>query len=318
MSKVSLADASVFAQLFAGRTDAYGTGAGHWVKEPLQKQQYGDHLLGKGSGLGVAPLRDDGTVLFAAIDLDEPNFELAEQLRGFLPGTTWIERSRSGNAHVWAFFAEPVEGWVPRGLMLSALEALGRKNVEVFPKQDRLKDGMLGNYINLPYHGDERPIVERWKDRPDLQPLRLTAFLQGAQRTLNDGDEWHRRARALGVIPPELRPDTAEFGERQTLHPCALHMLQTKDENPVQTGHRAKALFTLAKQLLNWQAITSERALELMHEYNESFVEPVPESEVERIRDTVITGQYTSTGCDDPLVRDYVRADCPIRNGEIE
>ena len=90
-----------FMRLFKGRADAFGTGKGQWIKNPPTPETYLKHLEGRGHGLGIAPLLDDGTVWFAAIDLDEPNFEAAKEMQEFLGfATTWIERSRSGNAHV--------------------------------------------------------------------------------------------------------------------------------------------------------------------------------------------------------------------------
>src|ERR1039458_6533541 len=135
-----------FMRLFRGREDAYGTGKGGWVHKPAGSEQYMDHIEGRGTGLGIAPLLDDGTVWFAAIDLDEPDFDAAKEMQDYLSfATTWIERSRSGNAHVWAFFDTPIEAWIPRGIFREVTAALGKPTVEIFPKADKLKDGMVGN-----------------------------------------------------------------------------------------------------------------------------------------------------------------------------
>src|SRR5690606_14329823 len=101
-------------------------------------------------------------------------------------GRTWIERSRSGNAHVWVFFSEPCPAWAARGILSAATESLGRPDVEVFPKQDELRldiDGRqpLGNYINLPYFGrTERPMI-----RPGASDYTFAEFVSAAweQRT---------------------------------------------------------------------------------------------------------------------------------------
>jgi hypothetical protein len=147
-------------RLFSGRKDAYGTGRGQWIKREPTPDVYAEHLRGEGPGLGIAPLLDDGTVWFAAIDLDEPDFDAAREMQEFLSfGATWVERSRSGNAHVWAFFEHPIQAWIARGILREATAAIGKPAVEVFPKQDKLREGMVGNYINLPYHGDDRPIL---------------------------------------------------------------------------------------------------------------------------------------------------------------
>jgi hypothetical protein len=88
-------------------------------------------LQGDGPGIGIAPLRPDSKVGFAAIDLDEPDFDAARRMQEFIPGTSWIERSRSGNAHIWVFFVEPIDAWVPMGVLRYATTAVGKQGVEV-------------------------------------------------------------------------------------------------------------------------------------------------------------------------------------------
>lgn len=312
-----------FARLFSGRTDIYGLGEGRVVKAPLTLAQYRDHLGGsdvadhrenavQATGLGVFPLRQDGTVSFAAIDLDRPDFELAHLLADLLPGPAYVERSRSGNAHVWVFFATPVEAWVARAVMLAALEAVGERNVEVFPKQDRLRDeAAFGNYINLPYHGEERPIVHA-----NGEPVSLQDFLAAVEHSgFTPAETWRRRARALGVRAPDERPETAAFGERPTLHECAARIYRDRCERPLVEGHRDVVLFNFAKMVLNWREITVEEARELVDEVNACAEPPLEKMEVDRLFRNAIEKRYTSTGCDDPLMADYVDPNCPILRG---
>lgn len=304
---MSLADPHRFAELFSGRTDAYGTGQGRWVRQPVTFTEYVLHLEGHGPGLGIAPLRDDGTVSFAAIDLDEPNFEAAEAMATMLPGTSWIERSRSGNAHVLVFFAEPVAGWIPRGILRKATAAIGKPSVEVFPKQDRLLPGMLGNYLNLAYHGEDRPVLLNG------EPLPLASFVKLAIGQRNEPKRWEGVARQLGITPPEERPEPmTEFGEQEYLHDCALHIIQNRDTNPIQPGNRSVVYFHLAKQLLNWKHISAEGAWEQVQLVNDASPAPLSERELRRTFDNAAAGRFTSTGCDDPLMSPYVRPDCPI------
>ena len=97
-----------FRRLFDGLSTAFGTGKGEWVKRPPRPEDFVDHLNGHGPGIGIGPLRPDNTVKFAAIDLDEPDFEAARAMQQYIPGASWVERSRSGNAHIWVFFSEPI------------------------------------------------------------------------------------------------------------------------------------------------------------------------------------------------------------------
>ena len=310
-----------FATLFHGRTDAHGLGRGAVKRTAATLEDYAAHLDGKhpDGGIGIFPLRPDGTVLWAAIDLDEPNFELARNLQSLLPGQTWIERSRSGNAHIWAFFTEPIAAWVPRGLMKMALQAHGRKDVEVFPKQDRLPDGILGNYINLPYYGDTRPVL--CGPLPDdtlrqtCDPMPLEQFLEAAEVGKTDPDVWRRRATSLGIKPPEERDGpSAEFGSMPNLHRCASHIIANAEENPIGQGHRHVVFFSLAKMLANWREIDDQEALEYLHEVNEFADPPLSETELQRIWGNVLRGEFVSTGCDEPQMAPYIHPDCEIVN----
>lgn len=304
-----------FMNLFRGRTDAYGTGEGRWIKRPLTSSQFEAHLRGFGPGLGVAPLRDDGTINFAAIDLDEPDFDCAREMQEYLPGPSFVERSRSGNAHVWVFFKEPVPAWPVRGILKDATMAAGKASVEVFPKQDRLFPELrsehrpeLGNYINLPYHGNQRPVLAE-----DGSDLPLEGFLEWAEALLNDPKGWIRRAELLHIPSPDDRmKDRAEFGTQKQLHICAEHIVANREQNPVLEGHRNVVYFSLAKMLLNYEGYDADEAWYFLKLTADASPDRVEEHELRRIFNNAMMKQMTSTGCDDPLMSPYVHPDCPI------
>lgn len=306
-----------FAKLFGILSDdpqavrAYGTGKGQWIKRPLDRGTVLDHLDGRGPGIGVPPLRMDGTVVFAAIDLDEPDFDAAREMQNYIPGDSFIERSRSGNAHVWVFFAEPVEAWAVRGILREAILAAEKGAVEVFPKQDRLLDGMVGNYINLPYYGKERPIIT-----PGGSDLSVTEFIEVAAEKPNTREKWLRRADWLQIVAPEHRErgDRADFGTAPELHMCAEWIVGNRDENPVIEGHRNAVFFALAKQLSHYVGFDHDEAWEMMRLVNDASPDRAPESELRRILANAERGQYTSTDCDNPLVQPYCHPNCPIAN----
>lgn len=302
-----------FAALFSGRNDAYGTGNGQWIRKQPQRTDYLKHLEGRGPGLGIAPLLDDGTVLFAAIDLDEPDFKAAREMQEFLSfGGAYIERSRSGNAHIWCFFSEPIEAWVVRGILREATAAIGKPAVEVFPKQDKLLPGMVGNYINLPYHGDMRPIL----CAPDYKTaMPLEQFLINVK--LNNPADWRKRAEWLMIAPPSQRNgDKHEFGTAKELHICAEWIIANRDENPVREGHRNVVYFNLAKQLCHYEGFDRDEVWDLLCSVRDSAdeqgIDHVPDSELRRILSNVERGEFTGTGCDDPLFSPYAHPDCKI------
>jgi hypothetical protein len=298
-----------FQALFTGRTDAYGLEKGEVVKAPLTKAHYAYHLQGEGQGIGVFPLRDDNTVMFAAIDLDAPDFEMGFRLADVLPGQAWVEKTRSGNVHVWVFFTEPIEAYLARGVLRAALEAMGIPKTEVFPKQDTTQFVQFGNYINLPWHGGNRPILTDADAHGFWLPDR---WIETAMDRRIPPRMWRSYASALGIRAPEERANAAEFGDRAYLHPCAIKIYNERESHPLSEGVRDVVLFNFAKQLLNWREMTEDEAWEMVQEVNAASLPPLPEAEVRRLFRNAATRGYTSTGCDDPLMADYIEPDCPI------
>lgn len=298
-----------FGRLFKGRTDAWGTGKGAVVRGNLRETHYAAHLAGLDPGLGIFPLLDDGRCYFAAVDLDKPDLESAKTISELLPPKTFIERSRSGNYHVWAFFEEGIEAWIPRALMKHVCAAvLGPKErPEIFPKQDTLRPGMVGNYINLPFHGKDRPIL-----RPDD-----TFYLPGEWLSFDkysDPARWHMRCERLGLGPSAVKASGREFGTRANLHECAVYILNGIEtgERPLMEGHRHIVLFNLAKMLLDYEGFDEAEAWDHLSHANAVSPEPVNFAELRRIFNNAKRGRYTSTGCDDPVMAPYVSPTCPI------
>lgn len=313
-------NATRFINLFGGldrinQIGAFGTGKGEWVKRSLTHQDVRLHLAGQGPGIGLAPLGPQNDVMFCAIDLDEPDFDAALEMAGFLPGQAWLERSRSGNAHVWAFFKAPLEAWVARGIMQEAILAACKSHVEVFPKNHDFSKVKYGNYINLPWHGKDRPIMLiDYHGTGGMEPWNLEEWLEDAEQALIEPEEWRKRSRWLMLEPPENRERHSTFGEAQRLHRCAEYIVQHRDDNPVVEGHRAAVYFALAKMFSNFAGFDHDEALMMMELVNESSPDPVPSSELRRILSNAERGGYTSTDCDSPLVRPFADPDCPIAN----
>ena len=164
-------------------------------------------------------------------------------------------------------------------------------------------EGMVGNYINLPFFGDTRPI---------LDCDGVEHFVQHATAALNDPESWMKRARFVGLEPPEEREHTSEFGEQAILHPCAEHIIASRFDNPIRAGHRNVVYFNVAKQLLNWKDLDEDEAWGLLCELEGASHDRIPENELRRLFTNAQRGEWTSTGCDDPLMSPYVLPDCPI------
>lgn len=325
-------DAELMRRLFDGRRDIFGIGKGHIERAPEGEQfseerwdgLFDAHLRGDtNADLGIYLVRDDDTVTFAAVDIDEPDFSLALEVADTMPtDSAWIEQSRSGNYHVFVFFDEPLEAWAARAVLRGVIVATGRPDLEIFPKQDGLREGMVGNYISIPWHGHTRPIVSWLPDakdadgnpRPiiDKEPEPREWMLEALKHP-TAAEQWRRRGKALGGRPrSETR--SGEFGERNSLHVCASYIFERRHDNPLVEGHRATVLFNLAKMYANCKHYSQEEAEQFVEAVNQAGVNPIPPREVKRFVNNAYEGGFTSTGCDDQLMMPYVSPDCKIAN----
>lgn len=173
-----------FVALFSGREGVY---ARQWAKspqstgytpirEPLSHRVAHNHLMGNFT-IGTYPIRLDGTVLFAAIDLDlqktlvmrsspgEPEWDQAmEALQDYALRLSdlahrhelhvYLEDSGGKGRHLWCFFANPTSAKVARRLAVSWAQLAGPPppmvSIELYPKQVHLAPDQLGNLIKLP------------------------------------------------------------------------------------------------------------------------------------------------------------------------
>lgn len=180
---LSAEDRAAFLRLFAGRQGAY---ARQWVDEKgrrgfspvpasLDDGALRDHLSGRET-LGVYLARQGDVVGQLVIDIDVDKSSLVscrndEQFNaleretqrdaarlaavasrlGLIP---LIEDSGYKGRHCWFFFDPPVSAAMARKVARSLLQHLGTApgglHREVFPAQDRVRDGRLGSLVKLP------------------------------------------------------------------------------------------------------------------------------------------------------------------------
>jgi len=165
MKEVSQDTIEAFASLFKGRTDAHGQ-VNECIYESVTLKHYEKHLKGE-VNLGIYFVLDDSTCHFAAIDLDEKDFNKAKAMRDELTRNSipaYITESKSKGFHVYCFAVERFKAVEIRRVLRHILNKLSIK-AEVFPKQDYHQpddpDGTRhpGSYINLPSFGYTRPFL---------------------------------------------------------------------------------------------------------------------------------------------------------------
>jgi hypothetical protein len=173
-----------FVDLFSGREGAY---ARQWVNEkgesgyaPVREHftpaVAKNHLLGNHT-VGVYQLRVNASVNWMAVDIDidkkhrekMEKGEVSEEIMLSLAFQkarevfiefedlaipAYIEFSGFKGYHVWAFFDDPIPAFHARAFLLRLLQTHvipdKKINIEIFPKQVKVKDNGLGNLIKLP------------------------------------------------------------------------------------------------------------------------------------------------------------------------
>ena len=299
-----------------GRNDCHGAGRGACIKEPLTETVALRHVLGK-ERVGRYLLRKDGAIGALAVDLDEDNLyavmEYCARCEHYRL-VACIERSKSKGYHLWWFFHGLVSAQKARlvaSYILDECELL--KSVEIFPKQDFLKLGGYGSYINLPQFGRDvrrgrtvfldprtgyKPYGDQWTflaSRPYTSEKQLDEIIE-----LNDLDEQPPSR----VIRAE---DEAAVGYEGTGLPCFVRMLR----EGVDEGMRNEAALRLSVELYR-TGIPKDLGLLMLKEWNSRRNRPpLEETELEKAVCNGYLGLY-GHGCLSELIRPYCDPSCPI------
>ena len=181
-----------FMALFSGYTKAYGTYDPRTLGMPgKQKPSYMkvdslptserfEHHLKGNQPIGIYLLDDDEMVSFAAIDIDAypiDHTKISHQLvKWGLPFV--VCNSKSGGAHVYAFFEAAECPGPVIGELRKVSAALGYPDAEIFPKQEKRGENRYGNFINLPFFRHPKLSYSCWDGG---QQLGLDAFLDLAE-----------------------------------------------------------------------------------------------------------------------------------------
>jgi len=246
------------------------------VKKPASENSYRQHIKGT-RGLGLVPILDDNTCLWAAIDIDAHGeeesinlYEIEKEIRAAdMPLT--VCRSKSGGAHLYLFCAEPVTCSLARSVMNKWAAQLGYGGAEVFPKQDKLikeKEGrQLGNWINLCYFGGddtERYAIEGGKK------ISFEYFIEVSES---------RRTTAAVLV------EKSE-GDHNGAPPCIHRMISSG----VSSGQRNEALYNMCIYLKQAYPETwRDKAFDMNARI---FSTPLPHSEAKKTISSVARREY--------------------------
>lgn len=296
-----------FMALFAGHSGAYGTydidgkntglkvqGTAVTKRAPVTEQLWEGHLSGT-KGIGIVPIREDNTCLFGAIDIDEyKNYDLKDAVDACKKAKAPVVvcRSKSGGAHVYMFFSEPIPAADVKRKLGELASVLGHPTSEIFPKQDVvLSDrGDVGNWINMPYF--ENAATSRYGVAESGAPMTAEEFL--------DFTEPLRMTRAQFI---KLKFNEAKTKRKQfkDAPPCLEKLSQTG----FPEGTRNNGLFNLcvlARKMRpdDWQPMVMQMNIDVMDP-------PLPESEVMGVIQSMENSDYQYT-CSRPPLRPHCNA----------
>jgi hypothetical protein len=142
---------NLFRQRFVQREDCYplqiaGNGGYTVIREPITDAVIADHLQGsKTIGLYSSP---DSTTKWLCIDidtLDETELGKVQERVSQLGIPCLTEFSGKKGFHIWVFFDKPYPNEIAR--TIGSYIAAGH---EIFPKQDHIETGKLGNLVKAP------------------------------------------------------------------------------------------------------------------------------------------------------------------------
>jgi len=310
MEKEVQSDIERFRQLFDGLDRVHGrydidpdlssrqekvSGKPWTVKEPVFLSHFEKHIAGD-AGLGIVPIRDDQCCVFAALDIDEYDLDLkklnedVQKLQ--LPFVTC--RTKSGGAHLYVFFKEPVKAEHVRDRLNKMAEALGFPATEVFPKQKIIKPEDVGNWINLPYFNCPGPTNRYGLDVDGKALVELHDFVVNAESRKISKEAF------LKLEIPELEKPFKDGP------PCLQRLASAKGGFP--QGTRNKSLFNIGVYLREKYQDDWQQKIE---EYNHRMINPPLSSpEVIQITKSLSKGKYFYTCDDDPIKRVCARDAC--------
>lgn len=304
----------LFASLFISLKDAYAV----WdktspraLKKEFVRSVLKAHLKGQ-CRVGSYLIQERDKARHLIFDIDRKSRKTVRKIHRHLRKLgipNYVERSKSKGFHIWVFFESLNDAAIIRRLGHLVLATVGEDGIEIFPKQDRVTAGGLGNCIWLPLF-------------PSDAEKNRTVFLDKQFDPFND--QWAFLCRIKKVSSKKLRGALAALEANQPIQrfprleedavqnrrlaPCAQAILL----KGVDKGNRNIALFTLAKHLRNTGADRAA-AEELVSSANSRCRPPLDEVEVAQLVKSVFTKKYKSLGCDDTFIFSLCGNFCPVK-----
>ena len=291
-------------------------GEARTVQAPPTAELWERHLRGV-IGLGIVPVRSDGTCVWAAVDVDDYRLDLPALVTKVKSARLpiLVVRTKSGGAHLFIFFSSAVAAADARAILKKFIKRLRLRSIhagtetdcEIFPAQDRLGEQNLGNWLNMPYQAGERSL--RYGLDPDTgAALEMSEFLDLAyERALSAEavEEWLSGSGSV-ASDDEGSSDATEDPRWPGAPPCLTHLFA---EGAIP-GLRNELLFNAT---LYFKRSEPTRAEERVLALAASFSPPKDPAEVRRTIHSAMRRPYNYRCRNPPLVGLCQREVCLTR-----
>jgi hypothetical protein len=260
-------------------------------REQYWRDLWKDHLEGK-KGLGVIPIRRDGTAFFGAVDIDDYSVDLKTIERKIKGQPLVICRTKSGGAHVCIFGKEPLHAKQLKNKLHEIAASLGYPGAEIFPKQTALaNDKDVGNWINMPYFNGDRAVNVGIKNG---KALSMKKFLEVAEKAQITNEQ-------LADIKLPRPKDELEDGP-----PCLNYLCA----HGFPAGLMNNSLFSMGVYARKRYGDDWEKHVE---EYNQKYMGPGSSKEVQNIIKQLSKQKYFYKCKDQPLMMYCQQSICKRR-----
>ena len=257
------------------------------VQRPVTKELWCGHLDGSPKGLGIIPIREDDSCVWAVIDIDRYDLDLKQICERLAEGPLVPVLSKSGGIHIFLFLKEPLPAKTVRKAMQDWAKALGFGGVEVFPKQTHLDATDSGGWLNMPYYdcagGHATRVALDREGKPIAEPEAFLALAESKKAT---------KKQVTAYKIPVISKDTSDLPDGP---PCLQHLAQLG----FPAGVRNNGLFNLGVYLRKSQPDTWKDQLDKL---NHQFLKPpLPSREVNTIMKSLDHKGYEYKCQDQPI-----------------
>ena len=295
------------------------------VSEPLTSELIEKEHLEGNTTLGTYNLDLKNRVKWFCFDIDpqavKDSTETTKNLHAkcvelFPKKSILLEASRYGDPsfHIWVFCEPEIPAYVARFLGNKILEKCGNPNVELFPKQDEIKEDGFGNLMKLPLGLHQKS--QKWSSflNPEtFEPLPSEVILEIEGSTLSD----HEIKQIKEILERKKETFWFSHGTKQAeaytgeIPACISHILKG-----AETGLRNESGMRLSCFLLNFCKESPEKINTMLNEWNLRNKPPLEEGELKRIFESTLRGGYNYS-CEDQILKSYCSKEgCKLRKKE--